>query len=154
MTSSRARRLASIVLLAGVAAMLLLAAGCGGDDNDNDSDTAATTQTTETTATTGDQTGGASAQTLKVAADPQGQLKFDPDKLTAKPGETTVDFTNDSSVPHDWILEQDGKDVARTEVITKGSDNTKVNLAAGEYKYYCSVDGHRQAGMEGDLTVR
>ena len=149
----RRRRLASIVLLLGVAAMFLLAAGCGGDDNG--SDNAATTQTTsETTATTGDKTGGASAQTLRVAADPQGQLKFDPAKLTAKPGETTVQFTNDSSLPHDWILEQDGEDVARTAVVNKGNDTTKVNLAAGKYTYYCSVDGHRQAGMEGELTVR
>jgi plastocyanin len=151
MNASRARRrrLASIVLLLGVAAMFLLAAGCGGDDDD--SDNAATTQTT---ATTGDKTGGASAQTLQVAADPSGQLKFDPAKLTAKPGETTVDFTNDSSVQHDWVVEQDGEDLARTDVIAKGNDSTKVNLAAGEYTYYCSVDGHRQAGMEGKLTVR
>ena len=93
-------------------------------------------------------------QTLKVAADPQGQLRFVPDKLSAKPGETTVQFTNDSSLQHDWVLEKGGKDVAPTKVITSDTATTKVNLAAGTYTYFCSVDGHRQAGMEGELTVR
>ncbi len=94
------------------------------------------------------------AQTLKVAADPKGQLRFVPDKLIAKPGETTVQFSNQSQLAHDWVLEKGGKDIARTKVITSDTATTKVNLAAGTYKYFCSVDGHRQAGMEGDLSVR
>jgi plastocyanin len=142
---------APVLLLLGIVALLALAAGCGGNDN---KDSTSSSTTTQTTPTTGDQSGGVSVQTLKVAADPQGQLKFDSAKLNAKPGETTVDFSNQSSLGHDWVLEKGGKDIARTDVITSDTATTKVNLAAGKYKYYCSVDGHRQAGMEGDLTVR
>ena len=28
-----------------------------------------------------------------------------------------------------------------------------VDLKAGEYEYYCPVDGHKAGGMEGTLTV-
>ena len=30
---------------------------------------------------------------------------------------------------------------------------TLANLAPGKYVFYCTVPGHRQAGMQGDLTV-
>ena len=41
------------------------------------------------------------------------------------------------------------------EVSGKGAeDSEKVELKAGTYTYYCSLPGHRAAGMEGTLTVR
>jgi uncharacterized cupredoxin-like copper-binding protein len=38
----------------------------------------------------------------------------------------------------------------------KFDKTTKVTAAvkAGEYEYYCPVDGHKAAGMEGTLTVQ
>jgi plastocyanin len=124
-------------------------AACGGDD-DGGGDTAATdTTTTETT----DTAGRAGGKTVKVAADPGGALKFTQDSLTAPAGKDTFEFTNESSTPHDFAVEQDGNDVGKTEVITGDTDTVELDLEAGEYTFYCSVPGHRQAGMEGTLTV-
>ncbi|MGN6275937.1 MAG: plastocyanin/azurin family copper-binding protein [Solirubrobacterales bacterium] len=96
--------------------------------------------------------GGAS---LEIEANPEGNLEFTSSTETAKAGKVTVDFTNESVVPHDVAIESEGGEtVGKTEVISEGSDSTTVNLKPGTYKYFCTIPGHRQAGMEGTLTVK
>jgi plastocyanin len=94
----------------------------------------------------------ASATTLKLAADPAA-LAFDKDSLTAKAGKVTIDFDNPSAIPHNVVIEEDGKELAGFEPITESEKAATADLKAGTYTYYCSVPGHREAGMEGELTV-
>jgi uncharacterized cupredoxin-like copper-binding protein len=89
---------------------------------------------------------------LALEADPTGQLKYVQTELTAKPGKITITLTNDSAVPHDVAI--DGADGVSDEVQDGGSAELTVNLPAGTYQYYCTVPGHRQAGMVGTLTVK
>jgi uncharacterized cupredoxin-like copper-binding protein len=97
---------------------------------------------------------GAASATFDVEADPSGGLSFTEDEATSKAGSVTVTLTNQAPVPHDVRIEdQGGKDIGGTEVITESSESAKVNLKPGDYTFYCSVPGHRQAGMEGTLTV-
>ncbi len=43
----------------------------------------------------------------------------------------------------------------RAPVVKGGADSKfTADLKPGTYSFYCSVDGHRQAGMEGKLTVK
>jgi plastocyanin len=96
-----------------------------------------------------------SGATVDVEADPSGNLAFTSDKITAKAGKDTVNFTNSSPVPHDVKIEDsNGNEVGGTEVIAEGSDSAEVELKPGTYTYFCSIPGHRQAGMEGTLTVK
>ena len=95
----------------------------------------------------------ASATTLKLAADPAA-LAFDKDSLDAKAGKVTIDFDNPSAIPHNVVIEEDGKELAGFEPISEGEESETAELEAGTYTFYCSVPGHRQAGMEGTLTVK
>jgi plastocyanin len=100
--------------------------------------------------------GGAAAPTgtVKVAAD-QSQLAFDTTSLTAKAGPVTIDFNNPSPIGHDVKVEDSGgKELGGTKLVTGGSTSAKVDLKPGTYTFFCSVPGHREAGMEGKLTVK
>jgi plastocyanin len=92
---------------------------------------------------------------IDVEADPSGNLSFTTDNATAKAGKDTINFTNSAPVPHNVVIEdENGKELGGTEVITESSASAEVDLKPGTYTYFCSVPGHRQAGMEGTLTVK
>ncbi|HWN72321.1 MAG TPA: plastocyanin/azurin family copper-binding protein [Solirubrobacterales bacterium] len=93
------------------------------------------------------------ATTLKLAASPTA-LAFDKKSLTAKAGEVTIDFDNPSPIPHNVVIEENGKELAGFEPIAEGEESDTAELKPGTYTFYCSVPGHREAGMEGTLTVK
>ncbi|MGH3092242.1 MAG: plastocyanin/azurin family copper-binding protein [Gaiellaceae bacterium] len=128
------RRILTILLV--LAALGLGAAACGGDDNGEAEEPAAN---------------GGGGQTIQIAADPDGALAYDTTELTAQAGEITIEFTNESSMPHDVTLE--GVEGGATDVITEDTASVTVTLEPGTYTFFCSVAGHRAAGMEGTLTV-
>jgi plastocyanin len=90
---------------------------------------------------------------LALAADPTGQLRYDRKTLSAKAGKVTIDFTNKSQVGHDVTIAKGPTKLGGTKVITNSKASASVTLKPGAYVFYCSVPGHRQAGMQGSLTV-
>jgi plastocyanin len=97
--------------------------------------------------------GGGGGATVKVTADPTGQLKYEETSLTAQAGKVTIAFDNPSPTDHDVTIAEGSKKVGGTKVIAEGKTTAEVDLKPGEYAFFCSVDGHRQAGMEGKLKV-
>jgi uncharacterized cupredoxin-like copper-binding protein len=105
---------------------------CGGDDDDAGN-------------ATGDDNGdGAATQTLTVESN--NALEFVPDELAATAGVIRIEHDNSGTLTHTFLIE--GQDFKLTD-----DDSGDIDLAAGEYVYYCDVPGHRSAGMEGTLTV-
>jgi plastocyanin len=94
------------------------------------------------------------AETLELTSPPEGDLVFEPETLEAPAGEVVIDYTNPSEVPHNVAIEDGGETVAQGETVTGGASGpASAELKPGEYLYYCSIPGHREAGMEGDLTI-
>jgi plastocyanin len=95
----------------------------------------------------------ASGGTVKLAADPGGQLRYDTKSLTAKAGKVTIDFVNQAPIPHNVTIEGAGKSLGQTKTISGGNTTATLDLKPGTYTFFCSVDAHRQAGMQGQLKV-
>jgi uncharacterized cupredoxin-like copper-binding protein len=51
------------------------------------------------------------------------------------------------------IVDSSGKQVGATPTFVGGTKSFTADLKPGKYTFYCSVPGHRQAGMQGTLTV-
>jgi plastocyanin len=146
------KKLAALLALALAAAALV---ACGSDDS------------TTTTSNGGEAKGGAAAEggkegggseggaTLAFEADPNGDLAYTTTEASAEAGKVTIDFNNPQGLTHDVAIEgSSGETVGKTDLIAKKETSTTVTLKPGEYTFYCSVPGHREAGMEGTLTVK
>jgi plastocyanin len=109
-----------------------------------------------TTEGTGARPTGSAAPTsaLNLNADPTGQLAYDKKQATVRAGRFPIGLVNNSSLPHDVTIANGAKVLAQTKTISGGSTTTTANLAPGEYVFYCSVDAHRAAGMQGTLTMK
>ena len=91
---------------------------------------------------------------LEIPADPNGALAYTFANAEAPAGQLEIDSKNDSSIQHDIAIEGNGVNEKGEVVSNGGVSQISTDLQAGEYTFYCSVTGHRQAGMEGKLTVK
>lgn len=142
-------------ILISVAVAAAILASCGGDD--------------------------VPAATTDLSITGTDELAFEPDAFTVPAGqEVTVEFTSEPGVEHDLVIEGVGMDAmagdeghgdrdehAMDDDHVLADDDLHVAHAdAGEtvtatfmvdepgtYQMYCSVPGHRSAGMEATLTV-
>jgi len=99
---------------------------------------------------------GTVGNTLQISA-ARAALAFSTKTLTApKAGRVTIEFTNPSPLAHNFTVQQgtNGKVLGHTPTFAMGKKTLVLTLPAGTYTYFCSVPGHRAAGMVGTLTVK
>jgi plastocyanin len=136
------------VLIFAALAVVGLAA-CGGGDDDNDTTAAATPPATTAPA------GGGGASTVDISTPSGSDLAFDQKDATATAGSVTINFDNKQALSHDVKVEDSsGQELGGTDLVSSGTANATVDLQPGTYTFFCSVPGHREAGMEGTLTVK
>ena len=139
--------------LAGALAAALSIAACGGGSSEKSSSGGASNSSNSSSSSSGSDAGSA-GQSVKVAADPGGKLKFTTSKIEVASGKVTFDFTNQANIPHAFEIEGHGVE-AKTSVVTGGDASVTVkDLKPGTYEFYCPVSGHKEAGMKGTLTVK
>ena len=114
--------------------------------------TATPTATTGTPAPPSSPAHGA-ATALQLAANPEGQLKYNTKQLTAKAGLVTITMANMSPLEHNVTVARGSTVLGAVPTFKGGTKTLTLNLKPGTYTFYCTVPGHRQAGMEGTLTV-
>jgi plastocyanin len=138
-------RRASVVLAIAALAALGIAACGGDDDDDGGGDTAAAPATTAPAA------GGS---TVDISTPPGSDLAYEQKDVTAKAGNVTIDFDNQQSTQHDVKVEDSaGMELGGTDLISSSTATATIDLQPGSYTFFCSVPGHREAGMEGTLTA-
>lgn len=105
----------------------------------------------------------AETYTVKLGSD-KGLLKFEPTKLTVKPGDT-IKWVNNKVPPHNVVFDPI-KNPSKDKALAKSLSHTKLMLnprqtvetvipadaPAGNYTFYCQP--HRGAGMAGTITVQ
>ncbi len=126
------RRTRSLVLTAAIA--VALTACSGGDATEAPSDSA---------------DAGGSAVTF-TATD---TIQWESNALSTSAGTVDLTLVCSPSIEHAVAIEGANGDAALASCQPGATSTGTVDLAAGEYTYFCTVTGHREAGMEGTLTV-
>lgn len=92
--------------------------------------------------------GGATNEPVWVAVD----IAYESAPEELPTGDVDVTLVNDGQIEHNVVIEERGDEVI-LEAAGGETDEATVSFEAGEYTYYCSITGHREAGMEGTMTV-
>jgi uncharacterized cupredoxin-like copper-binding protein len=132
-------------------------AACGGSDKSSSSSSSSGGGSkTSASSSGGSASGGAETKLALTATEGGGKFGFSKKTATAKAGTVTLTLDNPSSdqAPHAIAVEGAGVDKDGKPTPPGGTSTVTAKLKPGKYEFYCPVDGHRQAGMEGTLTVK
>jgi uncharacterized cupredoxin-like copper-binding protein len=69
-------------------------------------------------------------------------------------GSYTFDVVNEGKIGHDLEIEGKGVEEKTPNIDSGQSAKLPADLKPGKYRFYCTVPGHAQSGMEADVTVR
>ena len=83
------------------------------------------------------------------------EFLYDPKQFVLKAGDTTFAVKNAGAIDHDFVIEDaKNKTIAQANPFAAGKwMEVKAKLVPGTYSIFCSIPGHREAGMSGTLKV-
>jgi uncharacterized cupredoxin-like copper-binding protein len=145
MTQRRLTRTALILAVAGALAIAASACGSGSSSAGSSAGTG--------TASAGGGATAASGKTIDVTLKDFSIALASTGSLA--PGTYTFHVTNNGPSSHNLTINGPGlSDKATPTFAAGGSQDLTVTLQNGSYDLFCSVPGHKQAGMDTHLTVR
>jgi plastocyanin len=139
-------------LTAALAALSLALAACGGGSSSNSS-TTTTNASTPAAQTGGGSTGGGSSSGTAVNVTLADFSISIAGGTTLNPGTYTLNVSNTGPTAHNLTIEGPGVNEPATPTFTSGTQKLTVTLKQGKYEFFCSVPGHKEAGMDVDVTV-
>ena len=81
-------------------------------------------------------------------------IKLDRAETRCRPGKYRFQVVNDGKIEHDLEIEGGGVE-EKTALIGPGEEAAlEADLKPAKYRFYCTVPGHAQSGMDIDVTVR
>ena len=97
--------------------------------------------------------GGSNATEAMAVQVEMVDIAFNPSTLTIPAGtDVTFQFVNNGAATHNFKI--DDPEVFSGDLGSGQSNDLSVNVPAGTYKFYCTIPGHEQAGMVGELTAQ
>jgi uncharacterized cupredoxin-like copper-binding protein len=84
------------------------------------------------------------------------EFRFTPNDLTIQTGDIAFAVTNRGEIEHNLAVDDPGgARVIQIAIIEPGETKSiVVSLPAGSYVIYCTLPGHREAGMVATLRVK
>lgn len=145
------RRSRALVMLTLVVALITLAACGSGGGGSGDSAGSGGDSMPGMDHMGGDDEASAVAEGARRVEVEAGDFSFDPDEITAKAGEDLEIVLTSGDIVHDFTIDELDVHVSAARGETNSGGVTGAD--PGRYTFYCSVPGHRSAGMEGTLIV-
>lgn len=141
------KRLAALLTTGALLAVPIV--GCGSDNNSGGGDSSSTAASTTESTTSGGATAGGAVTISET------EYKLDPSDPTVKAGEVTFDVSNDGAVTHALEVEGPSEEQKTDDIAPGDSAQLTVDLSKpGQYEFYCPIDGHKDLGMKGEITVK
>jgi plastocyanin len=129
-----------LLAILGAVVVVIAASACGGGNGSSGSK---------------EKSSSGSGTVIKTITISETEYKLTPSKVTlSKPGTYEFKVVNKGTITHALEVEGPGDEAKSSDIEPGKSTTLKATLdKSGTYEMYCPIDGHRQEGMEGKVTV-